>query len=147
MTLPKKWITLNVPQSPHPSRIKEIFLRSDPMSTPGITRGGLVHLIERRGEQTIQHDALVLVMKMDPTLAGIRGEMAIDAVFVNALRAPSEDWHDDLMVIRDVVHVSHRDWFDGRACIAYQEARLFAVGEGTGSFGVMPRNISPEVSR
>jgi hypothetical protein len=116
------------------------------MSTPGITRGGLVHLIERRGEQEVHHDALVLVMTMNPDLRGAQGEMAIDAVFVNALRPMSEDWHDDLLVIRDVVHVSHHDWIERRVCIAYYQALPFVVGEGTGSFGVMPRNISQEVS-
>jgi len=97
------------------------------MSTPGISRGGLVHLLERRDEQIIQHDALVLAMTMDTTLAGPHGEMAIDAVFVNALRAPSRYWQDDLMAIFNVVHVSHHDWIERRACIAYQEARLKLV--------------------
>jgi hypothetical protein len=98
--------------------------------TAPITRGCLVHLIERRGEQQVQHDALVLVMTMNLELAGIHGEMAIDAVFVNALRAPSEDWRDDLMVIRDVVHISHHDWIERRVCIAYEEAQPFAVESG-----------------
>jgi hypothetical protein len=97
------------------------------MTTPGITRGCLVHLIERRGEQQIQHDALVLSMSMEQDLAGTHGEMAIDAVFVNALRAPSSDWRDDLLHIRAVVHISHHDWIERRACIAYEEARLFVV--------------------
>jgi hypothetical protein len=88
-----------------------------------------VHLIERRGEQQVQHDALVHSMSMAPEMAGTRGEMAIDAVFVNALRAPStEDWRDDLMLIRDVVHISHHDWIERRACIAYEEALPFVVG-------------------
>jgi hypothetical protein len=114
------------------------------MSTLGVTRGCLVHLIERRGEQNVQHDALVLAMLMEPELRGTKGEMAIDAVFVNVLRTPSEDWREDLMLIRDVVHVSHHDWIERRCCIAYEEERTFVVGNVTGSFGIMPRYLTLE---
>jgi hypothetical protein len=103
------------------------------MTAPGITRGCLVHLVERRGEQNVWHDALVLSMLMEPELRGTKGEMAIDAVFINALHAPStEDWRDDLMLIRNVVHISHHDWIERRSCIAYEEARPFIAS----SFGM-----------
>jgi hypothetical protein len=138
MSTPKDvWVAFSTPSTPKRSRFKEIFLGSEAMSTPGITRGCLVHLIERRGEQNVQHDALVLNMSMAPEMSGTRGEMAIDAVFVNALRAPSEDWREDLMLIRDVVHLSHHDWIERRTCIAYEEVRTF-VKTATGySFGVI----------
>jgi hypothetical protein len=99
------------------------------MSTLGVTRGCLVHLIERRGEQQVWHDALVLTMRMGPEMRGSKGEMAIDAVFVNALKTPSEDWREDLMLIRDVVHLSHHDWEERRTCIAYVEAFPLVIGD------------------
>jgi hypothetical protein len=104
------------------------------MNTPGITRGCLVHLIERRGEQIVQHDALVLAMSMDPEQGGSHGEMMIDAVFVNLLR-PLEgeelaDARDALMLIEDVVHISHHDWTEKRVCVAYEEVATPILGAG-----------------
>jgi hypothetical protein len=106
------------------------------MSSPGIKRGGLVHLIERRGEQLVQHNALVLAMSMDTRSRGSHGEMSIDAVFVNPLR-PLEgevltDPRDALMLIENVVHISHRDWIEQRVCVAYEQisaTRFLSGGE------------------
>lgn len=116
------------------------------MSTPGIKRGGLVHLIERRGEQEIQHDALVLAMSMEREMRGTHGEMSIDAVFVNVLVEPERrPTRRSLMVIRDVVHVSHRDWLEHRTAIAYKEAQLFLAGGGERMLQ-MNVNVNEEVT-
>jgi hypothetical protein len=120
--------------------------------------GGRIRLIERRKDREIFYDALVLGMTMRAELAGTRNEPAIRAVFVNPLRVLTQDdphqehmswydqdvWNDVLIKVDQVVHVSHRDWLEGRTCIAYQEAEdlvsagdhdleRIATGEGKGT--------------
>ena len=84
-----------------------------------------MHLIERRGEQQIQYDALVLAMSMQAQLRGVHGEMAIDAVCVNPLHTPAkgDSPEEHLIYFTDVVHVSHRDWIERRTHIGYEEAK------------------------
>jgi hypothetical protein len=96
------------------------------MRTMGIVLGGQVMLIERRGEQQIVHDALVLHMSMDPADAGTLGEMMIDVVWVNEhlahrRRFSTAEWEHALFFFTDVVHISHRDWIEGRASLGYEE--------------------------
>lgn len=84
-----------------------------------------MQLVERRDEVQVMYDALVLSMSMDESMAGTKGEMAIDAIFVNPLRVIQEDQivHplDALIHVRDVVHITHRDWIERRTCISYIE--------------------------
>jgi len=101
------------------------------VETKGITLGGRVRLVEQRGEQQVFYDALVLGMTMAAELLGTQGEMAIDALIINPLRLLQEDlhaiqgkpadWRDALVRIDDVVHHTHRDWIERRACMAYLE--------------------------
>jgi hypothetical protein len=94
-----------------------------PPSLPGLKRGGRVMLVERRGEAEVFYDALVVALSMDTLLAGDRGEMSIDAVLVNPFRTSTqgEDWSEALICVRNIVHHSHRDWTEHRACFAYLE--------------------------
>jgi hypothetical protein len=104
------------------------------MRTMGISPGDVVLVIEHRGEQQIVHSALVAAISMDAELAGALGETMIDVVFVSEIAGFSEslpwktqtipaglDWPHGLVHARDVVHISHRDWIEGRAGLAYEE--------------------------
>jgi hypothetical protein len=93
-----------------------------------------VLLVERRGAQQIVHNALVCSLSMDAAQAGTLGETMIDAAFVSAIAGFAEalprkmrppdadlDWPHGMVHARDVVHISHRDWIEGRAGLAYEE--------------------------
>ena len=91
------------------------------MRTMGILPGDAVLVIEHRGEQQIVYNALVAGISMRQELLGMKGEPAIEAVFV------ARQGHTDLMEIGhaitsfdSVVHISHRDWIEGRAGLAYE---------------------------
>ena len=91
------------------------------MTTRGIKPGDAVLLIERRGEQQLAYNALVASFSMDEKLAGTHGEPAIKAVFVAQRGAMAWAQDDGVLKIPDVVHVSHRDFIEGRAGLGYEE--------------------------
>lgn len=83
-----------------------------------------VLLLERRGDTTIAHDALVIGLTMDTSLIGKKGEPAAELVYANAeaLRhGGTADWHHALMRAGNVVHKSHDDWEDGRTAFAWEQ--------------------------
>ena len=86
------------------------------MRTRGIEPGGSVLLVERRGEQQLVHNALVVRISMDDRLAGARGEPSITAVFVLP-----EATLERAVQMPDAVHMTHRDWIEGRCAFAYEE--------------------------
>jgi hypothetical protein len=95
------------------------------MTTMGIRPGDAVLVIERRGEQQLVYNALAAGFSMDETLAGTHGEPAIIAVFVGThadgrSRYTLEKGLPTLTVPR-VVHISHRDFIEGRAGLGYEE--------------------------
>jgi hypothetical protein len=101
------------------------------MRSMGISPGDAVLVIEHRGEQDIVYNALVAGISMEERLAGTHGEPAIEASFVadhareRIGPLPGVDygvrpWHPTLSV-PGVVHISHRDWIERRAGLAYEE--------------------------
>lgn len=87
------------------------------MRTIGISPGDWVLLLERRGEQEIVYNAMVASVSMDESLAGTKGEGSIRVVFVPVAERPDAG----VLIVPDVVHISHRDWLEGRAGLAYEE--------------------------
>ena len=92
------------------------------MTTIGIRPGDAVLVIERRGEQQLAYNALVAGFTMDDKLAGTHGEPAIEACFV-ATHAGAMNRYGGMptLSVPKVVHVSHLDWLEGRAGLAYEE--------------------------
>jgi hypothetical protein len=89
------------------------------MRTIGLSPGDAVLLVEHRGEQQIVRNALALSVSMNPELAGSKGEASIRAAFAAALTPQADGM---VMLIKtNVVHISHRDWIEGRAAMAYEE--------------------------
>jgi hypothetical protein len=98
------------------------------MTTTGIKPGDAVQLLERDGEQTLAHNALVSGFSMDELLAGTHGEPAIEACFVATRSERRDKWGGfPTLVVPGIVHVSHRDWIEGRAGLAYQELQAPAT--------------------
>ncbi|HEY5054686.1 MAG TPA: hypothetical protein VII58_00910 [Acidobacteriaceae bacterium] len=93
------------------------------MTTMGIRPGDAVLVIERRGEQQLVYNALVASFSMDEALAGTHGEPAIKAVFVatHADRRQVRDGAYATLTVPGVVHISHRDFIEGRAGLGYEE--------------------------
>jgi hypothetical protein len=93
------------------------------MTTMGIRPGDAVLVIERRGEQQLVYNALVAGFSMDEKLAGTRGEPAIEACFV-ATHAEARNVRSGglaTLTVPKVVHISHRDFIEGRAGLGYEE--------------------------
>jgi hypothetical protein len=93
------------------------------MRSIGIAPGDAVMVVEHRGEQQIVYNALVAGISMDEKLAGTHGEPAIEASFVLTRHQYSEalGGGHPVMTERGVVHISHRDWIEGRAGLGYEE--------------------------
>jgi hypothetical protein len=73
---------------------------------------------EHRGEQEILHNALCSAISMQQRLLGTHGEPAIEvAIMVKTGRQGEAG----LQLFPRVVHISHRDWIDGRAGLGYEE--------------------------
>jgi hypothetical protein len=88
------------------------------MSGPiGIKPGDAVLLVERRREQQIVYNALVVGISMNETLAGTHGEPSIEVAFFAGMRALS----DPVLRLPEVVHISHKDWMEGRREMGYEE--------------------------
>jgi hypothetical protein len=109
-------------------------------STPTVSLpiGRAVHLVQRRGEINVYIAALVTSMSMADVYRGSKGEMAIEAVFVNPLSATrhagTSDWQLGLIRVMDVPHVSHDDFVSGRVAYGYEElpaAQIYADEEKT----------------
>lgn len=86
------------------------------MRTIGIKPGDYVLLVERRGDEYPAYNALVVGMSMDEQLAGPKGEPSIEVAFV----VPDGEAHR-VLVVPEIVHVTHRDWIEGRVGLAYDE--------------------------
>jgi hypothetical protein len=86
----------------------------------GIRPGDAVLVIEHRGEQQLGHNALVAATSMDDKLAGTHGEPAIKVAFLARSQYALESGLATLTV-PNVVHVSHRDFVEGRAALGYEE--------------------------
>jgi hypothetical protein len=87
--------------------------------TFGICPGDSVLVSEHRGEQEIVHNALCSAISMQERLLGMHGEPAIEVAFV--VKTGSRDGSAGLQLFASVVHISHRDWLEGRAGLAYEE--------------------------
>lgn len=93
------------------------------MTTMGIRPGDVVLVTERRGAQQLAYHALVAGFSMDEGLAGAHGEPAIEACFV-ALYAEARAGAGralPTLTVPGVVHISHRDFVEGRAGLGYEE--------------------------
>ena len=98
------------------------------MTTTGIKPGDVVQVSERRGEQELLYNGLVVSLSMDDKLAGTHGEPAIKACFVVPI-VEDRYIYDGVVAFSNVVHVSHRDFIEGRAGLAYGEVgRLILLG-------------------
>jgi hypothetical protein len=90
----------------------------------GIHPGDAVLVVEHRGEQQIVYNALCAGISMRGELVGPRGEPAIAATFVadreEQVNWTMEMWHPTLSV-RNIVHITHRDWIECRASLGYEE--------------------------
>jgi hypothetical protein len=86
------------------------------MRTIGIQPGRNVLLVERRGDEFPAYNALVSGISMDEQLAGTKGEPSIEVAFI----VPDGEMHR-VLVVPEIVHVSHRDWIEGRVGLAYDE--------------------------
>lgn len=85
------------------------------MRTIGMKPGDFVLVIEARaGEQPV-YKGQIVSLSMDEQLAGEKGECAIKVSFV----VPDAD-ENRVLVVPDIVHISHRDWLEGRAGLAYE---------------------------
>jgi hypothetical protein len=97
------------------------------MTSMGIRPGDVVLVIERRGEQQLVYNGLVNRFSMDEELAGAAGEPAIEASFVAMY--PEVRWgthygpgtRPTTVIVRSIVHISHRDFIEGRAGLGYEE--------------------------
>jgi hypothetical protein len=95
--------------------------------------GEPVLVVERRGEQQLVYHGLVSGISMREELVGTHGEPAIEVVFVadghklTAYQPNMREWHPTL-VVPGVVHISHRDWIEGRAGLAYEELPGALIG-------------------
>jgi len=83
------------------------------MRSMGIASGDAVLVVEHRGEQDLVYHGLVASISMQERLLGAHGEPAIEAVFIGPRLA--------LENFTSVVHISHRDWLERRAGLAYEE--------------------------
>lgn len=83
--------------------------------------GDYVHVVERRGPALVYHHGLVAGISMDERLLGEGKKPAlhVQIVFWDGQRAVSREFEN-------VVHVTHADWKDGRAALAYTERVLAA---------------------
>lgn len=100
------------------------------MTTMGIRPGDAVLVIEQRGEQQLVYNGLVANLSMDERLAGTHGEPAIEASFV-AIYADTRFRLDSGMAtltVPNVVHISHRDFAEGRAGLGYEEIQGLISG-------------------
>ena len=93
------------------------------MRTMGITPGDAVLVIEHRGEQDIVYNGLVAAISMQEALVGTHGEPAIVAAFVltRHVHSAALGGGHPVMTPHDVVHISHIDWRERRAVLAYEE--------------------------
>jgi len=90
------------------------------MTTMGIKSGDAVLVIEHRGERDLVYNALIAGFTMDEKLAGTRGEPAITVVFLGNSHFLTRLGLSPVTV-PDVVHISHRDFIEGRAGLGYEE--------------------------
>jgi hypothetical protein len=93
------------------------------MRTMGIRPRDWVIVLERREAEFFAHSALAIRVSMDEALAGAKGELSIDAGFVYEANGRSE-----MLMAPDVVHVSHKDWLEGRTAFAYKELPYEPIG-------------------
>jgi hypothetical protein len=93
------------------------------MRTTGIRPGDAVLVIERRGEQQLVYNAVVASFSMDRRQAGAHGEPSIKALFVGiyADARYTDDGSLPTLTVPGVVHISHRDFVEGRVGIGYEE--------------------------
>jgi len=92
-------------------------------TTMGIKPGDPVLVIEQRGELRLVYNGLAANLSMDERLAGTHGEPAIEACFV-AFYADHRFRAETRMAtlnVSNVVHISHRDFIEGRAGLGYEE--------------------------
>lgn len=94
------------------------------MRTIGLRLGDAVLLLERRDEQVIAYNALVVGVSMQPAAAGAQGEMSIEVAFVG----PETPFGTAMMRFQGVIHSSHADWLEGRAGLAYEELPYLPPG-------------------
>ncbi len=86
----------------------------------GIRPGDAVLVMEHRGEQQLVYNALVVGFSMDESLAGTHGEPALRLCFVVPHLQPRYVY-DGVRAVPNVVHISHRDFVEGRARLGYEE--------------------------
>ena len=95
------------------------------MRTMGISPGDAVLVVEHRGEQQIVYNGVVSGITMQPELRAANGEPAIEAAFATNLVVESHPVsfmeRRGVLIIRDMVHISHRDWIERRASLGYEE--------------------------
>ena len=95
------------------------------MRTMGIGPGDAVLVLEHRGQTVVVYQGLVSGITMRASLRGTKGEMAIEAVFVAAgedeVRMNGMQVRRPVLTVPNVVHLSHQDWIEGRAGLAYEE--------------------------
>lgn len=93
------------------------------MRTTGIRPGDAVLVIEHSGERQLVYNALVAGFTMEQSLAGTHGEPAINACFVATYAEAlwRRDGRVPTLSVPRVVHISHRDFAEGRAGLGYEE--------------------------
>lgn len=93
------------------------------MTTRGIKPGDAVLVIEQSGGQRLVYNALVVGFTMDEQLKGMRGEPAIEALFVAtyAEAVYRRDGKLPTLTASGMVHITHRDFLEGRAALGYEE--------------------------
>jgi hypothetical protein len=85
----------------------------------GICPGDSVLVSEHRGDQEIVHNALCSAISMQQRLLGTQGEPAIEVAIL--VKTGGRQGSAGLQLFPGVVHLSHRDWLEGRAGLAYEE--------------------------
>jgi hypothetical protein len=100
------------------------------MRTTGIKAGDVVLVIERHGEQYLVRNGLVESFSMDEALAGTHGEPAIKVGIVmtrqDGRSGPGAS--RPMLILCQVVHISHRDFVEGLGAQAYEELPRPASG-------------------
>lgn len=93
------------------------MLHEPNLTHPGIRPGTPVLLLERRSNtQTLVHRGLIVSLSMDQVLCAPSGEPSARVAFIaNAERAPQ------VLMPGKIVHLTHADWLEGRAGLAYEE--------------------------
>jgi hypothetical protein len=91
------------------------------MTSIDLAPGCVVLVLERMKDHEHVCEGLVQSVSLREDRAGFYGEPVINVVYVR-------EGSGSIAYVRDVVHFSHPDWWNGEVTIAYEELPAFPAG-------------------